>query len=277
VDADAGSPSATLSGRGLHSGRAAEVKLVRTSPSDPVVFRTSQGDASLSELEIVRADQGVRVRATRTGLDVDGVEHLLAALGGLSIRSGIALRVDGGELPLLDGAALAFARALMGLGPSTGAPNVRVARAGTVRVGASSYVFSPGKTMVLDAEIAFAAPRIGVQRARWYGDAETFVCDLAWARTFGFRRDAARLGAAGRGLGADPRSVMVLEDDGRVAPPGAPARPDEFARHKLLDLIGDLYLFGGPPRGHVRAHRPGHAATHRAMREALERGIVVKA
>jgi UDP-3-O-[3-hydroxymyristoyl] N-acetylglucosamine deacetylase len=67
---------------------------------------------------------------------------------------------------------------------------------------------------------------------------------------------------------------MVLEDGGGVEPPGAPARPDEFARHKLLDLVGDLYLYGGPPRGTLRATRPGHGATHRAMTEALDRGIV---
>ena len=256
----------------MHSGLPAEVRLLRA--DSPLVFRAPRGDGMLSELTIARADHGVRLRCDPLQLDVDSVEHLLAALAGLSIRSGVVVEVASVELPLLDGGALAFARALTGLAPPRAPPSIHVARTGTVSVGASTYSFEPGESTRLEVEIDFAAPGIGAQRAAWDGTPEAFVRDIAWARTFGFRKDAAGLLAAGRARGADPSTVMVLDDDGHVEPPGAPALPDEFARHKLLDLLGDLYLFGGPPRGVVRAKRPGHAATHRAVVEARCRGII---
>jgi UDP-3-O-[3-hydroxymyristoyl] N-acetylglucosamine deacetylase len=67
---------------------------------------------------------------------------------------------------------------------------------------------------------------------------------------------------------------MVLDADGRVMPPGDPARPGELARHKLLDLVGDLYLAGGPPLGRVSARFPGHGATRHALLAALAEGII---
>jgi UDP-3-O-[3-hydroxymyristoyl] N-acetylglucosamine deacetylase len=149
-----------------------------------------------------------------------------------------------------------------------------VVTAGTVAVGDSVYVFEPGPRRRLEVEVVFDAPAIGTQRAEWNGTFETFVSDIAWARTFGFRRDATELSARGRARGANPDVVMILDDDGLVEPPGASARPSEFARHKLLDLVGDLYLFGGPPCGTVFAQRPGHAATHRAVAVAIGRGIL---
>jgi len=69
---------------------------------------------------------------------------------------------------------------------------------------------------------------------------------------------------------------MVLGDDGDVEAPALPARHGEFARHKLLDLIGDLYAFGGPPLGVVRARKPGHRATHHAVALALEKGFLAR-
>lgn len=263
-----------LSGLGLHSGSLCVVRLSRA--EGPVVFRTALGDARVDELQVVRSDRGVRVRSERTALDVDTVEHLFAALGGLSLRSGVAIEVDGPEMPLLDGAALAFARALAELSPPPSPPALRVLHEGVVNVGASSYALSPGDGVALEVEVSFDAPRIGTQMASWRGSAESFVTDVAWARTFGFRRDADALLRSGRARAVDPTAVMVLDDTGAVEPPGEPARPGEFARHKLLDLVGDLYLFGGPPRGTVRATRPGHAATHRAVTQALARGILGK-
>jgi UDP-3-O-[3-hydroxymyristoyl] N-acetylglucosamine deacetylase len=261
-----------LDGRGLHSGLPVHLRLVEN--DGPVVFRTPHGAATIDDVALVRADYGVRVACDRIALDADGVEHLLAAFGGLSVRSGVAIELEGKEMPLLDGAALAFAQAIDELDPPRTFPALRVARPGTVEVGASSYAFLPGEAVALGIEISFAARAIGVQRAAWAGDAPSFVAEIAWARTFGFRRDSESLISAGRAGGVDPSAVMVLDADGLVEPPGLPARPGEFARHKLLDLVGDLYLFGGPPIGKVHATRPGHAATHRAVAEALERRIL---
>jgi UDP-3-O-[3-hydroxymyristoyl] N-acetylglucosamine deacetylase len=260
-----------VSGTGLHGGAPCSVAFERN--AGDVVFRTAHGDVTASELTVERADRGVRVACARTGLRVESVEHLFATLGGLSIRDGVAIEVTGGEVPLADGAALAFVRVLSALDVPRATPQMKIVRAGAIDVGRSRYVFEPRDDVALDVEVEFDG--VGAERATWNGDADAFVRDIAWARTFGFRREAAALSAAGRARGVDAHAVMILDEHGSVEPPGAPARPGEFARHKLLDLVGDFYSFGGPPVGLVRASRPGHAATHLAVARALAEGIVV--
>ncbi|HEX3593729.1 MAG TPA: UDP-3-O-acyl-N-acetylglucosamine deacetylase [Polyangiaceae bacterium] len=261
-----------LTGRGLHSGRHAEVKLSRI--DGPLVFRTRRGAASLAELIVAGTDLGVSVRSDDVGLELESVEHFFAALGGLSIRSGIAVESEAREMPLLDGAALTFAAALASLGAPAERSTLRILRDGIVRIGASTYEFTTGERATLEVTAVFDAKKIGRQTAEWDGSPDAFLRNIAGARTFGFRRDEAVLRERGRALGVDPKSVMVLDDDGNVEAPGAPARYTEFARHKLLDLVGDLYLYGGPPLGRVRATRPGHGATRLAMDAALSQRIV---
>ena len=115
---------------------------------------------------------------------------------------------------------------------------------------------------------------LGPESAHWEGTRAAFLGEIAAARTFGFRSQAADLRARGRAAFVNPRSVIVLEDDGHVLPPGLPPRPGELGRHKLLDLLGDLYLYGGPPRGRIDATRPGHRNNHLALREALASGLL---
>lgn len=262
----------TITGTGLHAGLPASVTLARR--PGPVSFRTERGEAALPDLHLVRADRGVRVACASIGLDVDGVEHCLAAIGGLGIRRGLMIGVNGGELPLACGSALTFARALLSLDLAQGEPELVVARAGEIRCGEARYAFDVADRIELVVDVSFEAAAIGRQRATWDGTPKDFVENVAWARTFGFAHEAALLHESGRARGATPEHVMVLDRDGAVLAPGAPARPGEFARHKLLDLIGDLYLFGGPPRGLVHAERPGHGATHRVVTEAVARGIL---
>jgi UDP-3-O-[3-hydroxymyristoyl] N-acetylglucosamine deacetylase len=228
----------------------------------------------LSACAVRSADRGVRIGPREGGFDVESVEHLFAALGAWQVRRDLDIHVTGGEVPLADGGAARFAAAVASLNPPRARSPLRVVQSGKVEIAESIYAFEPGPEPILAVEVHFEARAIGTERASWDGSFERFVSDVAWARTFGFRRDAADLLARGRALGADAHAVMVLDDEGRVEPPDAPARPSEFARHKLLDMIGDLYLFGGPPLGAVSAIRPGHAATHRAVALALERGLL---
>lgn len=264
--------SVTISGRGLHSGRPSAVTL--SNGNREIFIHTARGSAPLSECVVRGVDRGVRIGERNGAFEVESVEHLLAALGAWPARRCLDIFVEGDEIPLADGGAARFAEALLELGPPRDAPSLFVTEPGRIEVGDSSYEFEPGPRRLLDVEVDFAAPRIGRERAGWDGSFEAFVSDVAWARTFGFRREAEELFARSRARGADPRAVMVLGDDGGVEPPGLPARPGEFARHKLLDLIGDLYSFGGPPVGVVRAKRPGHRATHHAMASALKEGIL---
>jgi UDP-3-O-[3-hydroxymyristoyl] N-acetylglucosamine deacetylase len=258
-----------LFGRGLHSGAPCGVRLRRAPGS--LRFEVAGDTATLAECSVVRTDHGVQIELAG-GQRVDLVEHLLAALGGLGIRDGLVVSVLGPELPLLDGAALAWTRALQALELRSLPPALEVLRTFEVAVGTSRFVFAPAALSSLEVEIEFDNPAIGQQSACWDGSAAGFAREIAPARTFGFEHDAEALRRAGRAGFVDRRAVIVLDANGATRSGTPPARPGEFARHKLLDLIGDLYLFGGPPRGHLRALRPGHRATRLALLEALRLG-----
>lgn len=238
----------------------------------PVRLLGKSGFASPAALEVVRADRGVQVRARHAGVDVDLIEHLFGALCGLGIGHGVALQVGGPEVPLLDGGAADVARALVALGAPSDPPRWRVAQSGELDVDGARYAFEPAERVEVEVEVEFEPPSLGVQRARWNGSRAAFIEHIAPARTFGFRSEAAELQARGRAAHVDPRVVMVFEADGSVVPPAAPPGPSELARHKLLDLLGDLYLFGGPLIGRLFARRPGHSKNQQALGRALEQG-----
>ena len=278
--------SIRLEGYALHRGVATAVTL--TACEGPITFEQNGRRAQLSALRVRRSDAGVALTDGQ-GLDLDLVEHLLAALCGLGIRSGVTAVVEGEELPILDGGARVFADALSALELPAQArerTHLFVDRSGSLADGSSTYVFDVGEETDLSVEAAFDHPAIGTQRARWDGSARAFLASIASARTFGFRADARDLWQCGRAeLAArsmDPaavkafsRAVIVFDEVGPVPTPGVPPpSAGEIARHKLLDLIGDFALYGGPPRGIVFARRPGHTASHRIIREALDVGIL---
>jgi UDP-3-O-[3-hydroxymyristoyl] N-acetylglucosamine deacetylase len=253
----------------------------------PIAFEQSGRRAPLPLLTVQRSDAGVTV-SDGHGLEVDLIEHLLAALGGLGIRSGVTAVVEGAELPILDGGARAFAGALLELG--LGAPpqptDLVVSRPGRVSAGASCYTFEIADDTGLEVDVVFDHPAIGRQHARWDGSAQSFLESIAPARTFGFEADARALFRDGRAaLAARPddrdareafsRAVVVFDAEGPLGLAGqAPPADGEIGRHKLLDLIGDFALHGGPPQGRVHAAFPGHTASHRIIREALSLGIL---
>lgn len=259
-------------GMGLHSGARCSVALERR--PGPLSFLIAGEPAILSDLRVSRTDNGVCVRVRGTTAEVDLVEHLFAALAGLSIRSGVVITLPGPEVPLLDGGAGELSRALVALGVPRQGPPLVVEQPGEVRVGESRYAFEPDAAVSVEVEIDFERGKLGRQSASYAGNPGHFVREIAIARTFGFAKDADELRARGRARHVDPRSVIVFDDEGRTVPPYTPPAPGELARHKLLDLLGDLFIHGGPPRGRISAQRPGHRATHAAMTEALERGIL---
>jgi UDP-3-O-[3-hydroxymyristoyl] N-acetylglucosamine deacetylase len=122
-------------------------------------------------------------------------------------------------------------------------------------------------------EIELGDPRLA-REASWRGDAADFRERVATARTFCFDHEIEELARRGLATHIAPEMVVVLGQVILCA--GSPFSRDEPARHKLLDLVGDLFLYGGPPCGSVRAYRPGHWSTHEAVRVALERGVLAR-
>lgn len=269
-----------LDGAGLHGGARASVAL-RAAPGPTSLGAGEAQGRPLSAWRVVRADHGVCVACGAETIDL--VEHVLAAIGGLGLFQGVEVRVTGGEVPLLDGGAAEVARALAGFGVAPVAPPLVVTRPFSLAVGDATYAIEPASLADPDRRsvsvaIDFAHPRIGRQEARWDGDPADFLDRIAPARTFGFLRDHAALLAAGRARGVDQAalSAVVVFGERDVEPPCVLRGEDEPARHKLLDLVGDLALYGGPPRGHVRAERPGHRATHAFVAAALAEGALLQ-
>jgi len=261
-----------LCGVGLHSGVAASVTLLRA----PGPTRLVQHGIHVRthELSVARTDFGVSVSTHDGHLSLDLVEHFFAALAALNAHAGLEAHIDGPEFPLLGGGASEWLAALEALGLAPQRPTRRIVERARLTYGSSTYDLAPGEATNLDVTVEFAG-HLGVQTARFDGSLAHFRDEIASARTFGFRRDAEQLRSQGRAAHVDPQSVLVFNDDGSLALPSSPPpRPNELAAHKLLDLMGDSFLYGGLPQGTLRAHRPGHGPNHAMFAEAIAAGVI---
>jgi len=235
------------------------------------------GPVRLERGGVTRTLDALRVSDTRlsTSIACDAfelrtVEHFFAALAGLSVRGDLRVILSNDELPLLDGGARAFAACVAELEIDPEPSATRVVRRETIAIEGSIYELVPSdETRV---EVACDLPRSCEARAAWDGTREDFLARIAPARTFALERDVSDIAAAGLARHVDPKSVLVVSDDAIFGV--GDVRPDEPARHKLLDLIGDAYFHRGPPRGIVRATRPGHARNHAALARAIATGVI---
>lgn len=260
-----------VEGVGLHTGAPCRVALVAR--PGPVRLRSRGIDVALADLVVASTARATTVEGRSASLRVGTVEHVFAALAGLGVYDGIVLDVDGPEMPLLDGGCADWCDAIARLGLPATRPRLRVARAAVLEVGPSRFELAPGDGTV-DVSVHLETDDGRLDRdARWRGEAGDFVTRIAPARTFVFVHELDELARRGLARHVDPACVVVVTPEALLHA-GRPALPDEPARHKLLDLVGDLYLVGGPPLGRIHAVRPGHAANARAIQRALDEGVL---
>jgi UDP-3-O-[3-hydroxymyristoyl] N-acetylglucosamine deacetylase len=259
-----------FSGVGLHSGAPVRMRLLPAPAGSGVVFRR----VDLDGFEIVAIGRNVAKVSYATSLMRQGVlisttEHLLSALLGMGIDN-VIVELDNLELPILDGSALPYIQAFrqVGLkGQRRRREYLRILRNVEVREGDKFIGVYPGDGYSVSYKIDFPPP-IGRQGYGVDLATDAYERDIAPARTFGFREDEQRLRDMGLIRGASEESVIVLSRN-RVLN-GSLRFRDEFARHKVLDLIGDLALVGHHILGHVVAERAGHAM-HTALVSRLLR------
>jgi UDP-3-O-[3-hydroxymyristoyl] N-acetylglucosamine deacetylase len=215
---------------------------------------------------------------SRDGVSVGTVEHVLSAAFGEGLDNCV-IEVDGPEVPILDGSALPFVRLFHAAGferldaavrslPSS--EPVRVSRDGR------SVSFQPdGPGLTITYEIDFPHPVVGRQELTVAIRPEEYSTRIAPARTFGFAKDVEAMRARGLARGGSLHNAVVLDDAGVLS---GPLRfRDEFVRHKVLDLVGDLALLGVALNGHIHARKAGHAMHiefARALAASVERGGV---
>lgn len=264
--------TAAIDGVGLFS--AASVRC-RIGPGDDGIriVRTDLAGAPGARADVRHALGGDTQRNTTIevapGANVATVEHLLSALAGLGITDA-TIEVDGPEIPIGDGSASFIVGAIDRAGTaSTPGENEPIVVRDPIRVEGDdgSYVeASPAKTASYEYHLRYPGREsiIPNQAAAWDGDADAYRREVAPARTFCLEEEARAMRAAGMFEHLSTSEMLVLGEDGPID--NALRFDDEPARHKLLDLIGDLALAGRPIRARVVAHRAGHALNREMAR-----------
>ena len=259
----------TCTGIGLHSGRQVQMTLHPARAETGIVFVRSDLPRPV-EIPATPASLCRTHLATTLGHGaetVDTVEHLLAAFYGLGIDNA-RVEVEGPELPGMDGSSATFAHRIRAAGSfEQDVPRrvLRVRRPIEIRDGDRRIRAEPALGLRISYEIDFDHPCIGHQSLRDFAVyEESFEREIASARTFGFTREVLALWRAGRARGANLDNTVVLGET-RVLNRGGLRFADEFVRHKVLDLLGDLALLGSRLQGHVRVERGGHALHQRLV------------
>ncbi|PWV99239.1 UDP-3-O-[3-hydroxymyristoyl] N-acetylglucosamine deacetylase [Hoeflea marina] len=267
--------STTLSGIGVHSGENVSISFHPADPDTGIVFNRSLDNGDVVSVRAVSSQVGSTDLCTLLGKAPDRsiatVEHLMAALYAMGIDN-VAIDIDAGEVPIMDGSAAVFIEAFDSAGLTAHAVKrryIRVTKPVRIEMGGSWAEFTPHNGTRFEIDIDFDTPLIG--RQSWKGEvtADTFRRELARARTFGFMRDVERLWASGHALGSSLENSVVISDDDKVINIEGLRYRDEFVRHKTLDAVGDLALAGAQFIGCYRSYRGGHRLNAMALRALL--------
>ena len=256
---------------GLHSGAPVKLRILPAPANTGIIFRRTD----LDDFEVEATGRNVARVSYATSLMKKGVlisttEHLLSAFVGMGIDNAF-VELDNLELPILDGSARPFVDLIRKAGirkqrrPRT---YVRILRALELREGNKFMGVYPADSYSVSYTINFPHPLIGRETFTQILTNGHYIANIAPARTFGFLHEAEAMRQQGLIRGASEENAIVLTRDGVVNPPLRFA--DEFVRHKVLDLIGDLALIGHQILGNVVADRAGHAM-HTALVSRLLR------
>ena len=249
-----------IEGIGLHSGSPVRGRLVPADPGSGIVFiRTDQNDFDLPATLDLLGPSSYATVLERGEVRLTTVEHLMSALLASHVDD-LRIEIDGPEVPILDGSAAPFLKMIDDVGLHTSdVPReyLSITRPIEVKEDDKSVAVYPHPGLRITYAIEFDHPRLGYQEltvSLW--DSKSFEQKLAGARTFTFERDVEALRRAGLALGGSLDNAVVLGEKDILN--DSLRYPDEFVRHKMLDLVGDLALLGRPLRGHVVAYRAGH-------------------
>lgn len=260
----------TIEGLGLHSGNPVTLKIFPAEPGTGMVFRASAGQAGSIPVDPFHVVDTVHaVTLGNEDRKIATVEHLLCALAVAGVTDAI-FELDGAEIPILDGSALPFYEAIMAAGINESSVKVEpiVISSPIWVVQNDKYIIAlPHNGFRVTYGISFAHPELRGQSFSMDLDSQVCETDLLAARTFGFYKEVEQMRARGLARGASLENAVVLTDDGYLNE--SLRFKDECIRHKVLDLIGDLYLLGRPLQAHIIASRAGHS-----LDVALDRNIL---
>lgn len=247
-----------FSGVGIHSGKRVDIFL-RPSAGGEIIFRRSDlGNLELP-LDPKKTEADNSTSLVCKGCKIQTLEHLLAVLFMFGIDS-LVIELNGPEIPAMDGSASPFAQAVLQAGVKRLAQEkktFKILKPYTIREEEDAFLsFFPDSDFRITYSIEYDHPLIRRQQLSLRLDQDSFIREIAPARTFGFMKDVPSLRSRGLAAGGTLDNAVVLDEKGVIS--GSLRYPDEFVRHKILDLIGDLSLLGSPLSGHFKAHKAGH-------------------
>jgi UDP-3-O-[3-hydroxymyristoyl] N-acetylglucosamine deacetylase len=252
---------ASLSGIGLHTGVKVTLRLCPAPANTGIIFKRTDLDGFPIEAtakNVARVSYATSLM--KKGVLISTTEHLLSALAASKIDN-VYAEIDNLELPILDGSALPFLQLIQQAGVQKQRARrsfAKILKPVEVIEGAKRIAIYPADTPRITYRINFKHPLIGEQEKDFEPGRGNYEADIAPARTFGFIEEVEMLRKSGLVRGGSLENAVVLTSDGVMNPEGL-RYPDEFCRHKVLDLLGDFALLGHPWVGHAVAERAGHA------------------
>ena len=264
--------SIRATGVGLHTGEKVTLTLRPAAPNTGVVFHRSDLDPAVSIMAAAENVGDTRLSTTlvRDGVRVSTVEHLLSAVAGLGIDN-LHVDVSAPEVPIMDGSAGPFVFLLQSAGlKEQNAPKkfIRIKRTVEIHDDDKWVRFDPYEGFKVGFCIDFEHPMFtsGSQRAELDFSSTSFVREVSRARTFGFMRDIEALRANQLALGGSLDNAIVL-DDFKILNEDGLRYENELVKHKILDVVGDLYLLGHSLIGAFTGHKSGHALNNQLIRQ----------
>jgi UDP-3-O-[3-hydroxymyristoyl] N-acetylglucosamine deacetylase len=264
----------SCTGIGLHTGEPVQLTLYPSRSDSGIVF--ARTDLAHS-VEIPAKPRSVASTSHATTLGcgdatVGTVEHLLASLYSLGIDN-VRVEVDGPEIPVMDGSSASFVFLIRAAGifdQSSERRRMRIRKPIEVRDGERSIRIDPGRSLRVSYSVDYTHPAIGRQTLKGFTlSGKSFEREICRARTFGFLHEVEALWRNGLARGGNLDNTVVM-DERRVLNRDGLRWSDEFVRHKVLDLIGDLALIGMPIEGHIVVERGGHALHQQLVSEILK-------
>jgi len=251
----------TCNGTGLHTGKPVTLTFGPAPVGTGIVFiRTDLDNAKIKAVVANSIASSYATIIGHHGVFVKTVEHLLAAFAGLNIDN-VYVGINADEVPIMDGSARPFVRLIADAGIQTQEaiqPTLKVIKPIFMREGNKQIAIWPADSTSISYFIDFNHPMLKEQSLQYEPSEEVFLREISDARTFGFLNDVKTLQANGLAKGASLDNAVALNEDSVVNKDGLRYK-DEFVRHKILDLLGDLFLAGMPIIGHIVAHKSGHS------------------
>lgn len=264
-----------FSGIGLHTGQPVRMEIEPASAGYGIWFlRTDvlEGDQMVpARWDVVEQSPLCTKIKNSDGVSVSTIEHIMAALAGCGVHNAL-IRIDGPEVPIMDGSSAAFVKTILSRGLTELASPIRAIKVlKSVRVEREDAwaEIHPSENLEIDFQIDFADEAIGSQHRKLNMANGTFVRELCDCRTFCSQADVDAMLANGLALGGVAGENAVVFDGAKVQSGNGLRRTDEPVRHKMLDALGDLYTAGLPILGRYVGHRSGHAMTNKLLRALL--------